>query len=73
MDVSAIYRQHVALVLQDFESLSDPNADPQLEAVKAAILLEDVFGILLSDNDIDPTLLNRAAMEELIIRTKSLT
>lgn len=66
-------RHHLDQVLQDFESLRDPHADPVLEAVKAAILLEDEFGIHLSDADIDPALLTRTAtMKDLVTRNQSL-
>jgi hypothetical protein len=41
-------------------SLRDPGGDPELEAVKAAILLEEAFDITLTDADIDPTLLGSA-------------
>ena len=34
-----------------------PATDPGLEAVRTAILLEDVFGIALSDAEIDPAVL----------------
>jgi hypothetical protein len=52
--------------IQDFEGLRDPQADPELEAVKAALFLEDVFGIRLSDEDIGPNLLIAGAMDELL-------
>ena len=65
-------RDRLEQVLQDFESLRDPRADPELEAVKAAILLEDVFGIHLSDADIEPALLtSTAAMKDLVVRNQS--
>lgn len=41
-------------VLQHYEVLRRPDTDPELAAVHAAILLEDVFGITLSDAEIDP-------------------
>jgi hypothetical protein len=44
-------------VLRDYHALCRPGTDPGLEAVRAAILLEDVFGIALSDAEIDPALL----------------
>jgi hypothetical protein len=47
--------------LRDFARLRDPAGDPELEAVKAAIFLEDVFGITLTDADIDPDVLGSAA------------
>lgn len=39
-------------ILRDYEALRDPDADPELEAVKAAIFLEDAFGITLSEPEI---------------------
>jgi len=39
-------------ILDEFDGLSDRDADPELEAVRIAILLEDVFDILLTDSDI---------------------
>ncbi|MBJ7355774.1 hypothetical protein [Nocardioides sp.] len=42
----------VAQVLREAEELRDPGADPDLEAVKTAILLEDALGIVLTDDDI---------------------
>ena len=51
-------REQADEVLADFAALTDPRAEPALEAVKAALMLEDVFGIRLSDSDIDPTVLS---------------
>jgi hypothetical protein len=45
-------------VLREAEDLRDPDADPELEAVRTAILLEDSFGIVLSDDDIAPGVLD---------------
>lgn len=42
----------VAEVLAVAARLRDPEGDPQLEAVKTAILLEDSLGIVLTDDDI---------------------
>jgi hypothetical protein len=39
-------------VLRACAALHDPEADPELEAVKAALLLEDALGVLLTDADI---------------------
>jgi hypothetical protein len=47
-------RDIVELVLRDYQALRRSGSDPELEAVRAAILLEDVFDIVLSDEDIDP-------------------
>lgn len=40
-------------VLRDYAALRRPGTDPELEAVQAAILFEDVFGVTLSDAEID--------------------
>ena len=47
----------VGQVLGDYDALRRPGTDPELEAVRAAIMLEDVFGITLSDAEIDPAVL----------------
>ena len=47
-------RDVVKQVLREHEALRRPDADPELEAVRAAILLEDVFGVTLPDIVIDP-------------------
>jgi hypothetical protein len=51
----------VAEALRDLARLRDPDGDPELEAVKAAIFLEDVFGITLTDAEIDPEALGSPA------------
>ena len=62
----------VEQVLADFASLRDPDAEPQLEAVKTALMLEDVFGVRLTDADIDPLVLgDAAAIRDLLRRTQS--
>ncbi len=50
-------RDLVEQVLRDYGALRRPDADPELEAVRAAIMLEDVFGITLSEAEIDPAVL----------------
>jgi hypothetical protein len=49
-----VNRDTVEQVLRDYRALCRPGTDPGLEAVRTAILLEDVFGIALSDAEIDP-------------------
>ena len=44
-------------VLRDCAALRRPDSDPELAAVRAAILLEDVFGVTLPDAEIGPALL----------------
>lgn len=59
----------VAQVLRDAEGLRDPDADPELEAVRTAILLEDSLGIALTDDDIAPDVLDdQAAVASLVER-----
>ena len=40
-------------ILGDYDALRRAGTDPELEAVRAAILFEDVFGVTLSDAEID--------------------
>jgi hypothetical protein len=54
-------RDIVEQVLRDYLAMCRPDTDRELEAVRAAILLEDVFGIVLSDAEIDPALLTDAS------------
>ena len=59
----------VEQVLRELEELRDPKGDPELEAVKAAILLEDSLGIALTDDDIDPSLLaDPSSVAQLVAR-----
>lgn len=51
MDISS---ERITQILNEVAFLGEASADPELEATKFAILIEDVFGIRLSDNDIDP-------------------
>jgi hypothetical protein len=50
-------RDIIEQVLRDYEALRRPDTDPELETVRVAILLEDVFDIALSDAEIDPAML----------------
>lgn len=56
--------------LLEYDALRDPEADPQLEAVKAAIVLEDMAGIVLTDDQIDPSALADAASMEALMNRK---
>ena len=59
----------VEQVLRDYEALRDPDADPDLEAVRTAILLEDSLGIVLTEDDITPDVLgDLAAVTSLLER-----
>lgn len=48
-------------ILAEFERLRDPHPDPELEAVRAALLVEDVFGITVRDQEIDLAVLGDPA------------
>jgi hypothetical protein len=62
-------RDRVTEVLRELVDLRDPTGDPELEAVKAAILLEDSLGITLTDDDIGPALLgDHLMLAELVER-----
>lgn len=51
---------HVDRALAEYARLRDPEGDRHLEAVKAAIFLEDVFHVVLREEQIDPDLLGTA-------------
>jgi serine O-acetyltransferase len=51
---------HVDRALAEYARLRDPQGDRHLEAVKAAIFLEDVFHVVLREEQIDPELLGTA-------------
>jgi hypothetical protein len=52
-----VNRDIVKEILRDYDALHRPDTEPELAAVRAAIMLEDAFGIALSDAEIDPALL----------------
>jgi hypothetical protein len=54
-------RDFIEEILRDHAALGRGGADPELEAVRAAILIEDIFDITLSDSDIDAVLLADAS------------
>jgi len=57
----------VDAALEDYARLRDPAGDPELEAVKAAIFLEDVFGVTLTDAQIAPDVIGSdAGMRSLV-------
>jgi hypothetical protein len=56
-------------ILAEYDTLRTAVGDPELEALKAAVFIEDVFGVRLGDADIDPEQLCRAdAMRALVLR-----
>jgi hypothetical protein len=66
-----VNRDIVEQVLRDYDALRRPDTDPELEAVRAAILLEDVFEVALSDAEIDPAVLvDASAVSSLVARLR---
>ena len=64
-------RDIVEQVLRDYAALRRGDADPELDAVRGAILIEDVFGVTLSDADIGPAVLGDAsAVAALVARLR---
>ncbi len=64
-------RDLIEQVLGDYAALHRGDTDPELEAVRAAILIEDVFNITLSDVEIDPVVLaDVPAMAALVARRR---
>ncbi len=62
--------ESVERVLLEAALLTGPEGDPELEAVRTAILLEDVLGVRLSDADIRPEILgDPAAVRALLAGT----
>jgi hypothetical protein len=51
----------VEQVLADYAAWHRCDADPELAAVHTAILIEDVFGVTLSDAEINPAVLAGAS------------
>jgi len=64
-----LLKDYVVRVLRDYDAWRRPDTDPELEAVRVAILLEDIFGITLSDAEIDPSVLaDSSAVTALVAR-----
>ncbi len=58
-------------LLEEYDATRDPAADPELEAVRAAVLLEDLFDVTLTDDEIDPAVLGHpAAVRALLARKR---
>ena len=54
-------------LLEEYDATREADADPQLEAVRAAVFVEDVFDVTLSDDEIDPAVLcHPAALRALL-------
>jgi hypothetical protein len=66
-----VNRDLVEQVLQDYAALRRGDTDSELEAVRAAILIEDVFGVTLSDADINAAVLaDASAVAALVARLR---
>ena len=61
----------VEQILRELDELRDPGGDPELEAVKAAILLEDSLGITLTDDEIDPSVLGPTSSVAEVVRRRT--
>jgi hypothetical protein len=62
-------RESVMRVLREYDALLEPEADAQLEAVRTAVLVEDVFGVSLPDAEIDPAVsADPSAVADLVVR-----
>jgi len=62
-------RERVDQILAEYQAVRDPVDDPELEALKAAVFIEDAFGIVLSDAEIHPEMLvNTVAVRALVLR-----
>ncbi len=56
-------------VLDEFTRMRAADPDPTLEAVRTALVVEDVFGIALTDGDIDPAVLGDVAKLRSLVAT----
>lgn len=66
---SAELPAHIRAALREFNATRPPEAaDDQLEAVRAAVMLEDVADVLLSDDLIDPRSLADEDSMALVVR-----
>ena len=64
-------RDFVEQVLRDYDALRSPDAEPELRAVRVAIMLEDVFDVALSDAEIDSAVLaDASAVAALVARLR---
>jgi hypothetical protein len=61
--------EQVDRILGEYDFTQDLSVDSELEAVRAAVFIEDVFNIRLTDAEIDPALLGSAeTMRTLVLR-----
>lgn len=71
-ELPPVLPEHVGTALRTFVAArTDTVADPQLEAVRAAILIEEVADVVLTDAQIDPGVLaDEASMAEVVHRLR---
>jgi hypothetical protein len=63
----------VERILRECELLHDGDEDPGLTAIRTAIIVEDVFGVVLSDAEIQPEVMgNPDAVRAVLARSTSL-
>jgi hypothetical protein len=59
----------IECVLGEYRELSETNGDPQLQAVRTAIFVEDVFDVVLTDEQITPSVVgDEAALRDLMVQ-----
>lgn len=57
--------------LRNYAALRSPDTDPELEAVRIAILVEDLFDVVLSDAEIELAMLaDASAVTALVARLR---
>lgn len=56
--MGAVSREQIEQALSEWRAMHDPDTEPELEAVRLAILLEDILGVSLTDDDIDLAVLS---------------
>ena len=53
--------EQVEQILEEWRAMREPDEEPELAAVRLAILFEDILGVSLSDDDIDLAVLSDPA------------
>lgn len=59
---TAVNSEIIEQTFLDYGALRRPGIHPELEAVRTAILIEDLFEVTLSDAEIDPAVLADASV-----------
>jgi hypothetical protein len=61
--------ERIEQVLAEWQDVRNPQSDPELEAVELAILLEDVLGAALTDDEIAlPVLTDPRSVQRILAR-----